>query len=504
MQKKPLIVYIDDEVENLNSFRLNFLNYYNIEIFENPEDFLNFLREHKNLDISIVIADYRMPKIDGISLMIKLKELLPSTRRIIISAYDDTNILIESINKAQIHKFILKPWEKNSLLNSLEEQIEFYELTSELNKKYEELKIKNLELIEIKKKLEEENKILKNAKKFGISLNHKIIKVDDEIKIVIANQLIQQIFNKVEKLKDFIEILFLTGERGVGKKILAKYIFNSTKKFGSKKSFFCLDSFLLKDNLNNELIKILNQYKDESIMIYITNIEEIPKSVQKELYILLSDKIYLNNSINIENKIMVFSSTKNLEIELSELLVEELLYFLLPHHINLPPLRFRKDEIPYLINYFVDYYSKLRTEPIKVNDQTYQFLIRYKWPGNIDELKNNIKSAVLLADKEINANLFTLLPNFFEEQFEVSDYNYSIDTNFSEESFEDSLKFLEVIRDFNQGKISEIYYDDIIDEFEKIILQIALKKTNGNKAKAANILNLKPGKLLYKTKYLGL
>lgn len=503
MQKKPLIIYVDDEIENLKSFRLNFVEYYDVEIFDNPESFFNFLKVKQFNDICVILADYRMPKIDGVTLLVKVKEILPSTRRIIISAYDDSSILIDSINKAQIHKFILKPWERNTLLNILEEQIEFYELTSELNKKYEELKMKNLELIEIKKKLEEENKILKSTKKFGISLNHKVIQINDKVKIIVANPIIQQIYNRIERLKDFFEILFLTGERGVGKKTLVKYILYNSKKFQKVKNFCILDSFIYKEKIVNELMKLLKKFENEPLMVYITNIEEIPKSFQKEIYIILSERQYQNEKINLDEKLIVLSSTKNLEIDLQSQLIEELLYFLLPFHINIPPLRFRKDELPFLINYFVNYYSQLRSEAVKISEQTLQYLIRYKWPGNIDELKTNIKSAILLADTEIIPELFSLLPNFFDDQIETLATNYFAE-KISPEYNDTALKFLDTIQDFKEDRIGELDYDNIIDEFEKYVLKIALDKADGNKAKAATLLNLKPGKFLYKTKYLGL
>jgi DNA-binding NtrC family response regulator len=149
------------------------------------------------------------------------------------------------------------------------------------------------------------------------------------------------------------------------------------------------------------------------------------------------------------------------------------------------------------------YSKEYKKDEPSISESTLQYLLRYKWPGNIDELKKNLKAAVLLADNEINQEHFSLLPNFFDEQFDSDDAKVSIyDLEFDKGDL--NLEFMERIYQFKNGSLEELDYDKILDEFEKFVFQIALNKTYGNKAKAASLLNLKPGKFLYKTKYLGL
>ncbi len=506
MKDKPIVVYVDDEPENLSSFRLNFINYYDVEVFDKPSDFLKFI-ENQN-DISVIICDYRMPEMDGVQLLMQSKKFLPETRRIILSAYDDSKILLDAINKAQIHKYILKPWTKEGLLETIEEQIEFYELIKELNKKYEELKIKNLELLEIKRILEEENKFLKSENKFSPILRPRILNLNDEDKIIIVNPVLNQIYMKIEKLKDVLDFIFITGEKGSGKKTLIKFFLKETHRIKNK-NMIVLDCFILKENFFSQLIENVYKKNYKENLIYIKNMEELSNEQQEKLLILIEDKkVYLNNEVyNFDQNFFVISSNLNLEMLSSLKIFEKLILYLSSFHFHIPSLRFRKDELPHLLEYYVDFFSKknLKNKPT-IPELTINYLLKYKWPGNIDELKKNIQSAVLLSDTEILPEHFFLLPNYFYETLPTLGFGNAnvFKQSMDIELYISQLDFMKTIIDFKNNKISEINYEDILDKFEKFVIEIALEKSGGNKAKAANLLNIKTGKFLYKTKFLGL
>lgn len=505
MEKKPKIVYIDDEIDNLNSFKMILERNYDIDLFVRPKDFFEFLKNHNNIEISVVIADYKMPEMNGSTLLYEVKKILPSTRRVIISAYDDSYMLLDAINKSQIHKYILKPWNKKDLLTILEEQIEIYELTNELNKKYEELYEKNLELIQIKEKLEEENKVLKSYTNLNKMVKSVIIPLNNEVQILILNSVMLQIYDKINKLKDNLNIIFITGEKGVGKKILVKYLLYNIQSIENKENFFTFDCTIYKDRLFNELVNVINKINSKSL-IYITNIEELDKNEQKKLLAMLEDKkiiLNYNEKIDLNNIIFALSTNKVLDLKSNNQLIDDLIFYLSPYHIHIPPLRQRKDELPLFINYFLKFYSNLnnKQEPI-LSEKVLKYLIRYNWPGNLDELKNSIYKSVILAENEIHEDYFSLLPNYFDQHFELE--NISLSVEIPKTIDFNQLEFNIKILDFYNDKILELNYDEILDEFERFVFKIALEKTNNNKTKSAYILGLKTGKFLYKTKYLGL
>lgn len=105
---KPKILYLDDEIENLQSFRFLFKRDFDISIFQSPYEALEILQEE---DFSIVISDSRMPKMSGVEFLKKAKELKPDVPRILITGYVDYDSILEAINQAAISKCIHKPYE---------------------------------------------------------------------------------------------------------------------------------------------------------------------------------------------------------------------------------------------------------------------------------------------------------------------------------------------------------------------------------------------------------
>ncbi len=141
---KLKILYVDDEKANLINFSIAFKRYFTIftadsgsaalEIFENTPD------------IAIVVADQRMPRMTGVELLRKIRELEPDAVRIILTAYTDVADILDSINKGKIYHYIIKPWEEDELLQLLHKAGEMYLLTRENKRLLQELNEKNRQL----------------------------------------------------------------------------------------------------------------------------------------------------------------------------------------------------------------------------------------------------------------------------------------------------------------------------------------------------------------------
>jgi signal transduction histidine kinase len=143
MAQKLDILYVDDEENNLNSFRAYFRKEYEVYTATNAKD--AFLLLEKN-PIAIIISDQRMPVISGIEFLKKTIEKYPDSMRVLITAYADIDVVIDAINQGQITKFIQKPWDWDKLSLTIENCALIYKSRIELKQKNEELQKTNNEL----------------------------------------------------------------------------------------------------------------------------------------------------------------------------------------------------------------------------------------------------------------------------------------------------------------------------------------------------------------------
>jgi signal transduction histidine kinase/CheY-like chemotaxis protein len=172
--EKEKILYIDDEIENLEGFEFTFMNNYEIFTAQNASKGLKILEENS---IKVVICDQRMPEITGVDLLKIIKEKFPDSVRIILTAYADLENAVDAINKGEIFRYLSKPWNKNDLKATIENALETYNLKFEnkklfvdlkntnniLNDKICELKLKNEEYHSLYEEYYSQNEVLKDA-----------------------------------------------------------------------------------------------------------------------------------------------------------------------------------------------------------------------------------------------------------------------------------------------------------------------------------------------------
>ena len=144
-QKMEVIVIVDDEdivLSSLNSF-LNLETDYTVKTFTSAKKALDYISKN---DVDLVVSDYLMPEMDGISFLSKVREVKPEVPRIILTGYADKENAIKAINDVGLFQYIEKPWNNDDLLiifrNGLEKQNlmkRLQEKISEINKAYSEL-----------------------------------------------------------------------------------------------------------------------------------------------------------------------------------------------------------------------------------------------------------------------------------------------------------------------------------------------------------------------------
>lgn len=128
--KQINVLYIDDEINNLNSFKATFRRNFNITTAESVDDALKIL-EHQT--IHVILSDQRMPRVTGIEFFESVQSVFPDPIRILITGYTDINAVIDAINRGQVYKYLTKPWVENDVKIFVEKAFEVYRLRKENN-----------------------------------------------------------------------------------------------------------------------------------------------------------------------------------------------------------------------------------------------------------------------------------------------------------------------------------------------------------------------------------
>jgi two-component system sensor histidine kinase/response regulator len=137
------ILYLDDEINNLNTFRASFRRNYEIYTALTVAEAKRLLEE---IPVEIIIADQRMPNTTGVEFFNVIKEKHPDPIRILLTGYTDIEDMIDSINKGQIYRYIRKPWDEFELQNAINNAYDIYSARKQLKEKVEALEKANEEL----------------------------------------------------------------------------------------------------------------------------------------------------------------------------------------------------------------------------------------------------------------------------------------------------------------------------------------------------------------------
>ncbi|GAA0536266.1 response regulator [Chitinophaga japonensis] len=122
------ILYIDDEIHNLNAFKASFRRQFTVYTAESAGEARKVLSEQ---EVHIIISDQRMPKMTGIEFFESILEEYSEPIRILLTGYADINAVIDAINKGQVYKYFSKPWNEEELRHNIEKAYEVFSLRKE-------------------------------------------------------------------------------------------------------------------------------------------------------------------------------------------------------------------------------------------------------------------------------------------------------------------------------------------------------------------------------------
>ncbi len=131
IQEKISVLYLDDEVNNLNSFKATFRFDYNVLLAKNVAEAEEHLNNPEN-KIKVILSDQRMPEISGVEFFENIRERHPHCVRLLITGFSDIESVIEAVNRGHIFRYIKKPWVELDIKSAIEEAFKFYMATSML------------------------------------------------------------------------------------------------------------------------------------------------------------------------------------------------------------------------------------------------------------------------------------------------------------------------------------------------------------------------------------
>ena len=350
--------------------------------------------------------------------------------------------------------------------------------------------------------LDELQKLIKKALESKQNLKNKTkIRNESEKQLIVGRSpAMQDLYKSIARLSQNDLTVMIYGESGTGKELVAKALHKYSTR--SEKPFIALNMAAIPNDLiESELFghekgsftgahqKSDGKFKlAEKGTLFLDEIGDMPIDAQTRLLRVLQEgevtPIGGKEKIQADTRIIA-ATHKNL----SNLIAkgefrEDLFYRLNVVPISIPPLRERKEDIPELVNHFLDKAKDQQLEPKKFTNESFQILEKYQWPGNVRELENFIlKLCALYTDENImNEDLAEEILNLQKLDQQMLD----IDNQFS--------KILENYLSRNINKINKEYQGDVynyfVTELEKVLLLEVLKNKNGNQLKAAELLGL--------------
>jgi len=321
------------------------------------------------------------------------------------------------------------------------------------------------------------------------------------------------VFATVGQVADSRATVLLLGETGTGKEMIAKAIhYNSPRKERPFVRVNCgaMTSTLLESELFGHVKgsftgairdKIGRFEAADGGTIFLDEIATMEPHLQVKLLRVLQEREFERvgdtQTVKIDVRVIAATNVDLQEQVAKAIFREDLFYRLNVVSIYLPPLRNRREDIPRLIDYFLDKYNadngrKLR----RISRDMLNILLRYPWPGNVRELENAIQRAVVLSrDEDFTEDLLPLAVRMFAQQRRM---------NQSSESIEQLTKRLaeQAIGDYElrEGEI----YQLVVDQVEHALIERALNKCSGVKTKAADFLGINRNTLNKKVKDLGI
>ena len=347
------------------------------------EEALRLLNSHA---FDLVLTDLRMPGLDGLSLLKRVKERHPDACVIMMTAYGSEKVAVEAM-KAGAHDYIVKPFDNEEVKVLVRQALEQTALRREVRLLHQRLDA---------------------AFRFDNILG--------------TSPPMQRVFDMVKKVAETDLTVLITGESGTGKELIANALHqNSARKGGHFIKVNC--AAMTRELVESELFGHEKGAFTGAVTardgrfaaadggtIFLDEIGDMSLETQAKVLRVLQEREFErvggNRTIKVDVRVIA-ATNKNLQkMVQEERFREDLFYRLNVVHIPLPPLRERREDLPLLATCFLEQAtSRYGRGPKTLLPEAYGLLFSHSWPGNVRELKNVIEEAIVLsAGEEIQAS----------------------------------------------------------------------------------------------------
>lgn len=459
-QRFGKILIVDDNEDLLKAAKIFLKRHFAQVDTETNPDLLPILTHNENYDV--ILLDMNFTKDvssgqEGFYWLDRILELDPSAVVVLITAYGDVNLAVKAIKEGATD-FVLKPWENERLLATL---------NSALNLRQKKLEV-NL-LTDQKNTLQQD--------------------LDNKFKDIIGQSpAMQKVFETIERVAATDANVLILGENGTGKELIARSIHRHSRR--NREAFVGVDlgsitATLFESELFGHKKGSFTDAKEDRAgrfeqahkgTLFLDEIGNLPLPLQAKLLAVLQNRqvtrVGANRPVDINIRLISATNMPIHDMVYDNGFRQDLLYRINTIEIQLPPLRERIEDIPVLADHFISFYSKKYNKDIrKASEPLIKRMMKYHWPGNIRELQHSIERAVIMSSHNV------LQPeDLFLQKMSQPDHK--------EESV--SLEHLN------------------IEDVERILIRKALQKHNGHITRAADELGLTRSSLYRRLEKYGL
>lgn len=388
MKQDGRILIVDDNEDILTSTRLLLRKHYTfVKTTDNPHLIEELIAEHE-FDVIVLDMNFTQDAISGKEGFDWLKTILsvdPSIVVIMMTAYADIQLAVEAI-KAGASDFITKPWQNDQFLASM--AAAFQHSTSK-------------KAVGI---------LTRQTQGLSQAIN------GDQPMFIGESDVMAEVFSTIQKAAKTDANILITGESGTGKELVARAIHQASLR--ASNTFIGVDMGAISESLfESELFGhkkgAFTDAKADRIgrfelakggSLFLDELANLPLNQQAKLLTALQNRqitpVGSMKYIDIDIR-LICATNGNLHEAVSQgQFRQDLLYRINTVEIKLPPLRERKEDIPLLIDYYLNHFCNRYNRKLVINASDIQRLTRYSWPGNVRELRHAIERAVILTDSE--------------------------------------------------------------------------------------------------------
>ena len=470
MRENIRILVVDDD-ESIRRYIVKLLtqNGYDVYVVPSGKDALRELRAGQ--EFSLAILDILMPDMDGLETLAEIRKISKDLPILMLSALGQTTIIVKAM-KAGATDYLVKPFEEEELDLAITKSLEKRRLLTEITSLRKQLRV-------------------------------------DELKgdFIYNSPKMQKVKDLIDQVAETDVSVLIEGESGTGKELVARSLHYKSRM--REKPFVKVNCAALPhDLLESELFgyergAFTGAYRSKpgkfelanNGTIFLDEIGEMDLAIQSKLLQVLQEGTFsrLGGKQDVQVNVRVITATnRDLKKAIEHGTFREDIYYRLNVvNIHIPPLTERKEDITYLFEYFLDTYNEKYGKNIQVNkEDIYPMLLSYQWPGNVRELKNQVKRLVILGNIEEMIHYLKGSSSMIVEKrsSEIKDHG------------------LEMISASDSDEIVplKVAAKEATIKAERDMILKALRGTNWNKKKAANLLQVSYKALLYKIKECGI